>query len=63
MSESRARFDESSRMILEKLRWRRELLGDFELNRVVNYRGQPFEEAKKSIRLFSKEVLPEVQSW
>jgi hypothetical protein len=63
MSESRARFDESSRMIFEKLRWRRELLGDFELNMVVNYGGLPFEEAKKSIRLFSKEVLPEIQSW
>ncbi len=49
--------------ILEKLRWRRELLGDFELNMVVNYGGLPFEEAKKSIRLFSKEVLPEIQSW
>ena len=49
--------------ILEKLRWRRELLGDFELNMVVNYGGLPFEEAKKSIQLFSKEVLPEVQSW
>jgi alkanesulfonate monooxygenase SsuD/methylene tetrahydromethanopterin reductase-like flavin-dependent oxidoreductase (luciferase family) len=50
-------------MILEKLRWRRELLGDFELNMVVNYGGLPFEEAEKSIRLFAKEVLPEVQAW
>jgi len=50
-------------MILEKLRWRRELLGDFELNMVVNYGGLPFDEAEKSIRLFAKEVLPEIQSW
>jgi alkanesulfonate monooxygenase SsuD/methylene tetrahydromethanopterin reductase-like flavin-dependent oxidoreductase (luciferase family) len=49
--------------ILEKLRWRRELLGDFELNMVVNYGGLPLEEAEKSLRLFSKEVLPELQSW
>ena len=50
-------------MIIEKLRARRELLGDFELNVVANYGGMPIEEAEKSIRLFADEVLPEVQSW
>ena len=50
-------------MILEKLRWRRELIGDFELNTIVNYGGLPFDEAEKSIRLFASQVLPEVQSW
>jgi len=50
-------------MILEKLRWRRDLFGGFELNLISNYGGMPFEEAEKSIRLFASEVLPEVQSW
>jgi alkanesulfonate monooxygenase SsuD/methylene tetrahydromethanopterin reductase-like flavin-dependent oxidoreductase (luciferase family) len=50
-------------MILEKLRARRERIGDFELNLIANYGGMPFEEAERSVRLFAKEVLPEVQSW
>lgn len=50
-------------MILEKLRWRRELLGDFELNMIVNYGGLPIAEAEKSVTLFSEKVLPEVQNW
>ncbi len=50
-------------MILEKLRWRQELLGGFELSLISNYGGMPFEEAEKSIRLFASEALPEVQSW
>ena len=50
-------------MILEKLRWRRDLLGDYELNLVANYGGLPIEEVEKSLRLFAEEVLPEVQSW
>lgn len=49
--------------ILESLRQRRELLGDFELNLVVNYGGMPVEEAEQSLRLFAAEVLPEVQRW
>jgi alkanesulfonate monooxygenase SsuD/methylene tetrahydromethanopterin reductase-like flavin-dependent oxidoreductase (luciferase family) len=50
-------------MILEKLRARRELLGDFELNMIAYYGGMPVEEAEQSLRLFAREVLPEVQSW
>jgi alkanesulfonate monooxygenase SsuD/methylene tetrahydromethanopterin reductase-like flavin-dependent oxidoreductase (luciferase family) len=49
--------------ILEKLRRRRELVGDFELTMIVNYGGMPFEEAERSIRLFAKEVLPEIRRW
>jgi alkanesulfonate monooxygenase SsuD/methylene tetrahydromethanopterin reductase-like flavin-dependent oxidoreductase (luciferase family) len=44
--------------ILEKLTWRRELLGAFELNLIVNYGGMPFEEVESSVRLFGTEVLP-----
>jgi alkanesulfonate monooxygenase SsuD/methylene tetrahydromethanopterin reductase-like flavin-dependent oxidoreductase (luciferase family) len=50
-------------MILEKLRWRYELLGEFELNMVVNYGGMPFELAEQSLRLFSEKVLPEIKKW
>ncbi|MEE9606779.1 MAG: LLM class flavin-dependent oxidoreductase [Myxococcota bacterium] len=50
-------------MILENLRRRRELLDEFELNLVVNFGGMPLEEAEKSLRLFAKEVLPELHSW
>jgi alkanesulfonate monooxygenase SsuD/methylene tetrahydromethanopterin reductase-like flavin-dependent oxidoreductase (luciferase family) len=50
-------------MILEKLRRRRELLGDFELNMIVNYGGLPYDEAEKSLRLFAGEVLPELHRW
>ncbi len=49
--------------ILEKLRWRRELLGEFELNLIVNYGGLPVDEVERSLRLFASEVLPEVQGW
>jgi len=49
--------------ILEKLRGRRELLGDFELSFVVHYGGLPIPEVEKSLRLFAAEVLPELQHW
>jgi alkanesulfonate monooxygenase SsuD/methylene tetrahydromethanopterin reductase-like flavin-dependent oxidoreductase (luciferase family) len=49
--------------ILNKLRRRRELLGDFELNMIVNYGGMPFDEVDSSLRLFASEVLPELQRW
>lgn len=50
-------------MILEKLRRRRELVGDFELSTIVNYGGMPVEMARASLRLFANEVLPELKRW
>ena len=50
-------------MILEKLRWRKELIGDFELNLISYFGGMPVALAEQSLELFSKEVLPEVQRW
>jgi len=44
--------------ILEKLRWRRELLGDFELALIPQYGGMPVEVAERSIRRFAEAVLP-----
>jgi alkanesulfonate monooxygenase SsuD/methylene tetrahydromethanopterin reductase-like flavin-dependent oxidoreductase (luciferase family) len=49
--------------ILEKLRWRRELLGDFELNLISHYGGMSVENAERSMRLFAGTVLPEIRNW
>ncbi len=50
-------------MILEKLRSRRELIGDFELNMICYYGGMPIEAAEQSLRLVASEVLPELHRW
>lgn len=49
--------------ILEKLRRRRELLGESELTLIAHYGGMPWEDVEQSVRLFAEEVLPEVQAW
>ena len=49
--------------IIEQLRARRELIGDFELSVIVNYGGMPHADAEASMRLFASDVLPEIQSW
>ncbi len=49
--------------ILEKLKQRRQLLGDFELNMIVNYGGMDPETMRASVELFAKEVLPELHRW
>ena len=51
------------RQILEKMENRRGFLGDFDLSVSVSYGGMTTEEAEKSMRLFSGEVLPELQTW
>jgi alkanesulfonate monooxygenase SsuD/methylene tetrahydromethanopterin reductase-like flavin-dependent oxidoreductase (luciferase family) len=49
--------------ILDKLERRRRLIGDFELNVCASYAGLPYDAVEKSMRLFAREVLPEVRSW
>ena len=49
--------------ILEKMEARRDQLGGFDLTVQVSYGGLTEAQAEKSIRLFAKEVLPELQSW
>jgi alkanesulfonate monooxygenase SsuD/methylene tetrahydromethanopterin reductase-like flavin-dependent oxidoreductase (luciferase family) len=49
--------------ILEKLRWRRGLIGEFELNMISSYGGMSLETAEASLRLFAAEVLPELHHW
>jgi alkanesulfonate monooxygenase SsuD/methylene tetrahydromethanopterin reductase-like flavin-dependent oxidoreductase (luciferase family) len=47
--------------ILEKLRARRALLGEFDLTLIAHYGGMPLAEAERSIRLFATRVLPELR--
>jgi alkanesulfonate monooxygenase SsuD/methylene tetrahydromethanopterin reductase-like flavin-dependent oxidoreductase (luciferase family) len=49
--------------IVEKLRQRRALLGDYDLSLIVHYGGMPAEVAEESVRLFAAEVLPELRRW
>jgi alkanesulfonate monooxygenase SsuD/methylene tetrahydromethanopterin reductase-like flavin-dependent oxidoreductase (luciferase family) len=49
--------------MIEKLRKRRTLIGDFELNIIANYGGMSQAEAEASVRLFAEEVLPELHTW
>jgi alkanesulfonate monooxygenase SsuD/methylene tetrahydromethanopterin reductase-like flavin-dependent oxidoreductase (luciferase family) len=49
--------------ILDKLERRRKALGDFELNIVTSFAGMPFDQVESSLRLFAKEVMPEIRTW
>jgi len=49
--------------ILDKLAARRELVGAFELNAIVNYGGMPFDQCEASVRLFAEKVIPELHAW
>jgi alkanesulfonate monooxygenase SsuD/methylene tetrahydromethanopterin reductase-like flavin-dependent oxidoreductase (luciferase family) len=48
--------------IVERLRARREVIGDHDLTCCFQYAGLPYEEAEASMRLFAREVLPIVQA-
>jgi alkanesulfonate monooxygenase SsuD/methylene tetrahydromethanopterin reductase-like flavin-dependent oxidoreductase (luciferase family) len=49
--------------IVEKLRTRRELVGEFELSVIARYGAIPREKALASLELFGREVLPELRRW
>ena len=49
--------------VIEKYRARWELLGPFEAAPAFRFGGIPFAEAEASMRLFAREVLPELQRW
>jgi alkanesulfonate monooxygenase SsuD/methylene tetrahydromethanopterin reductase-like flavin-dependent oxidoreductase (luciferase family) len=49
--------------LVEKLRRRRERIGDFELSLIASYGGLAPAEAEASVRLFAEEVLPELHRW
>lgn len=49
--------------ILEHLESRRDLLGEFELNAIMNFGGMPRELMRNSVGLFAEKVLPELHRW
>lgn len=49
--------------ILDKLEARRQFIGHYEWNSIVSYGGMPFDMVEKSMRLISKEVIPELKTW
>ena len=50
-------------MILATLRHRRDVIGDFEVNGAFSYYSLPYDDVEQNMRLFAKEVGPEVKSW
>jgi hypothetical protein len=49
-------------MILATLR-RREAMGDLEVNGAFSYYSVPYADVEENMRLFAKEVGPEIKSW
>lgn len=49
--------------ILEKIRARRAVIGDYDLNCAFYYAGMPVKTAERSMRLFSEKVLPELKAF
>lgn len=49
--------------ILDKLRERRELIGNFFVGACFSYGGMLYEEARQQMRLFADRILPEIKSW
>ena len=50
-------------MISATLRHRREVIGDFEVNGAFSYYNLPYVDVEANMRLFAKEVAPEIKSW
>lgn len=50
-------------MISETLRRRREVIGDFEVNGAFSYDSMPYADVEENMRLFAKEVAPEIKGW
>ncbi len=50
-------------MIAAKLRHSREVIGDFEVNGAFSYDSIPYADVEENMRLFAKEVAPEIKSW
>ncbi len=50
-------------MMVAQLHKRRELIGDFEVNGVFSYQSIAYDQVERCMRLFAREVAPEIQSW
>jgi alkanesulfonate monooxygenase SsuD/methylene tetrahydromethanopterin reductase-like flavin-dependent oxidoreductase (luciferase family) len=53
----------SPKTLIEKLRRRREIVGEFELAVIGRYGSMPREKVRASMELFGREVLPELRRW
>ncbi len=53
----------SPKTLVEKLRRRREIIGDFELAVIARYGAISADKAKASMDLFGREVIPELRRW
>jgi alkanesulfonate monooxygenase SsuD/methylene tetrahydromethanopterin reductase-like flavin-dependent oxidoreductase (luciferase family) len=49
--------------ILQRLRERRDIVGEFDMATCFRFGGIPFEQAQESMKLFAEKVIPEVKSW
>lgn len=47
--------------IVEKVRRKREIIGDYHLNCAFSYAGLPFDKVEASMRLFAEQVIPELR--
>ena len=49
--------------IIEKLRHRRDVIGDYDLDLCFRYAGMTYDMAEDSMRTFAEEVLPAIHTW
>ena len=48
--------------VVEKLRARREVIGDFHLNACFRFAGIPFDATRRSMELFAERVIPALRN-
>ena len=48
--------------VVDKLRARRELIGDFDLNCCFRFAGMPIDAAERSMRTFAEQVIPDLRA-
>jgi alkanesulfonate monooxygenase SsuD/methylene tetrahydromethanopterin reductase-like flavin-dependent oxidoreductase (luciferase family) len=53
----------SPKTLIEKLRRRREIVGEFELAVIARYGSMPMEKVRASMERFGREVVPELKRW
>ncbi len=49
--------------ILEKIRARREIVGDYDIMLCTRFAGTPYDVVERTLRTFGAEVLPELKRW
>ena len=49
--------------MLEGFEKRRQVIGDFDILMIPRFAGMPFEVAKRTLKVFAEEVVPELKSW